>query len=214
GRVELLRVTHEDGWRLAPAAVRRAMGPATRLVVVNFPHNPTGALASREELAEIVAAVESSRARLFSDEVYRFLEHDEADRLPAAAEASERGISLGVMSKSFALAGLRIGWIASRDRAMLARVAAFKDYLTICSSAPAEILALIALRARDRVLQRSRAIARDNLALPGRFFGEWAGIVEWVPPRAGSTGFPRIVPPVDVDAFAAGLRESKGVLIL
>ena len=96
-----------------------------------------------------------------ADEVYRYLEVDEADRLPAGADALPGlGISLGVMSKSFALAGLRIGWLATTDRALLARCAAFKDYTTICSSAPAEILALIALRARDRVLARSRGIVR------------------------------------------------------
>jgi aspartate/methionine/tyrosine aminotransferase len=212
--VELLPMRHADGWRLDPAAVRAAVRPATRLVVVNFPHNPTGALASHRDFAEIVAAVEASDARLFSDEVYRYLERDEGERLPAAAEVSERGISLGVMSKSFALAGLRIGWIASRDRAMLARVAAFKDYLTICSSAPAEILALIALRARARVLERSRAIVRGNLAVLERFFADWSDLVQWVPPRAGSTCFPRLEPPVNVDAFSADLRERKGVLIL
>ncbi len=82
------------------------------------------------------------------------------DRLPAGADAFERGVSLGVMSKSFALAGLRIGWLATRDRDLLARCAAFKDYTTICSSAPSEILALIGLRARDRVLARSRGDRR------------------------------------------------------
>lgn len=212
--VDLLPLRHEDGWRLDPAAVRDAIRPSTRLVVVNFPHNPTGALASRDDFAEIMSAVEASGVRLFSDEVYRGLERSETDRLPAAAEVSERGISLGVMSKSFALAGLRIGWIASRDRAMLARVAAFKDYLTICSSAPAEVLSIIALRNRDAVLERSRRIVLSNLALLDDFFGRWQGIVEWVPPRAGSTGFPRIVPPVDINAFAAELRDDKGVLIL
>jgi aspartate/methionine/tyrosine aminotransferase len=212
--VSLLALSHEDGWRLDPAAVRAAIRPSTQLVVVNFPHNPTGALATRSEFDDVVSAVERSSARLFSDEVYRFLERDEAERLPAAAEVSERGISLGVMSKSFALAGLRIGWIASRDRAMLARVAAFKDYLTICSSAPAEVLSIIALRNGRAVLERSRRIVGGNLALLDGFFARWGGIVEWVPPRAGSTAFPRMVPPVEIEPFAAELRESKGVLIL
>src|SRR5206468_10888480 len=95
---------------------------------------------------------------------------DAADRPVAGGDTFERGVSLGVMSKSFAMAGLRIGWLATRDHDLLARCAAFKDYTTICSSAPSEILALIGLRARDAVLARSRAIVGSNLADLDRFF--------------------------------------------
>ena len=97
------------------------------------------------------------------------------------------------MSKSFAMAGLRIGWLATRDRDLLARCAAFKDYTTICSSAPSEILALIGLRARDTVLARSRAIVEANLPLLDRFFADHAG-VRLGPARGGSIGFPRLLP--------------------
>ena len=149
------------------------------------------------------------------DEVYRFLEFDDADRLPAGAEAAVRGVSLGVMSKSFAMAGLRIGWLATRDRDLLARCAAFKDYTTICASAPSEILALIGLRARDTVLARSRGIVAGNLELLETFFEGWADRFSWVRPRAGSVAFPRLtVPGVAIDDWAAGLVEAEGVLLL
>jgi aspartate/methionine/tyrosine aminotransferase len=152
---------------------------------------------------------------LLADEVYRFLEVDEADRLPAGADALPGlGISLGVMSKSFALAGLRIGWLATTDRALLARCAAFKDYTTICSSAPSEILALIALRARDRVLARSRAIVAGNMALLDGFLERWAGTFDWVRPRGGSIGFPSLRAGTPIDGFAAELVEAEGVLLL
>ena len=159
-----------------------------------------------------------ARARgihLLVDEVYRGLEFDEADRLPAGADTFERGISLGVMSKSFAMAGLRIGWLATHDRDLLARCAAFKDYTTICSSAPSEILALIGLRARDRVLARSRAIVAANLDRLDGFFEDWADRFTWVRPRGGSIGFPRLtVPGVRIDDWAAELVEAEGVLLL
>jgi aspartate/methionine/tyrosine aminotransferase len=149
------------------------------------------------------------------DEVYRFLEFDAAERLPAGADALDRGVSLGVMSKSFAMAGLRIGWLATRDRDLLARCAAFKDYTTICSSAPSEILALIGLHARDRVLTRSRSILAANLERLDAFFDDWADRFTWVRPRAGSVGFPRLtVPGVTIDDWAAGLVEAEGVLLL
>jgi aspartate/methionine/tyrosine aminotransferase len=118
------------------------------------------------------------------------------------------------MSKSFALAGLRIGWLATRDEALLAKCASFKDYTTICSSAPSEILALIALRARDRVLARSLRIVADNLELLDGFFRRQSARFAWVPPRAGSVAFPRLLGDVPIDRFAAELVEAEGVLLL
>jgi aspartate/methionine/tyrosine aminotransferase len=139
---------------------------------------------------------------------------EEADRLQTGADAFERGISLGVMSKSFALAGLRIGWLATRDRELLARCAAFKDYTTICSSAPSEVLALIGLRARDRVIARSRAIVGGNLPRLDRFVADHGDRFAWVRPRGGSIGFPRLLADEPIDDFATRLVEREGVLLL
>ena len=119
------------------------------------------------------------------------------------------------MSKSFAMAGLRIGWLASHDRDLLARCMTIKDYTTICSSAPSEILALIGLRARDRILARSRGIVAANLERLDEFFVDWSDRFTWVRPRGGSIGFPRLtVPGVRIDDWAAQLVEAKGVLLL
>jgi len=212
--VDLLPLDPEAGWALDFDLLRATLGPSTRAIVVNYPHNPTGALLRREEWERLVDLAREAGVLLFSDEVYRYLEHDPADRLPAAVESYERGFSLGVMSKSFALAGLRVGWLATHDADLLRRVAAYKDYTTICCSAPAEVLSLIALRARDAVLARSLRIVRENRSRLDPFFRRWAGVLDWVPPRAGSTAFPRLVPDVDVEAFAEDLRESEGVLVL
>ena len=210
-RVELREA---DGWRLDMAEVEAAIRPNTRLILVNEPHNPTGSLSERAAFDRLVDLAAESGARLIVDEVYRFLEFDPADRLPAGADALETGVSIGVMSKSFGLAGLRIGWIATRDRELLTRLAAFKDYTTICNSAPSEVLALIALRARDSVLARNRAIVEANLPLLDGFFARWAGIFEWVRPRGGSVGFPRLVANRPIGAFAEELVRDTGVLIL
>src|SRR5262249_51977477 len=149
-------------WSLDPSAIEAALRPNTRAIVVNFPHSPTGALLPRDTFDRLVSIAETRGIALFSDEVYRFLELDEATRLPAAVECGAHTMSLGVMSKSFALAGLRIGWIASHDASLLRRIMALKDYTTICSSAPSEILAIIALRGREAVLARSRGIIAAN----------------------------------------------------
>ncbi|MEN9937459.1 MAG: hypothetical protein RLZZ387_4038 [Chloroflexota bacterium] len=212
--VTLLPLDAERGWAFDLGALRRAVRPETRLIVVNFPHNPTGATVDRATFEGIVAQAEEAGAVLLSDEVYRLLEENPADRLPAAADLSPRAVSLGVMSKAFGLAGLRVGWVATRDRELLARMAAFKDYLSICNSAPSEALALVALRARERVLARSRGIVRANLELLDAFFARWAGAVGWARPRAGSIAFPKLSVGVPVAQAADELVAEEGVLIL
>ena len=211
-----LHELHESaGWALDLDVLRRQVTPLTRVIVVNLPHNPTGMLPDHATYDALVAIAADAGAHLLVDEVYRGLEFDEADRLPTGADALPRGISLGVMSKAYAMAGLRIGWLASHDRDLLARIAAFKDYTTICSSAPAEILSIIGLRARDRVLARSRGIVAANVDLLDAFFEDWADQFTWVRPRAGSIGFPRLtVPGVRIDDFAADLVQAEGVLLL
>ena len=212
--VTLVPLRYEDGWELDVDALRAQVRPSTKVVAVNFPHNPTGYLPTREIFASVVEIAREADAYLFSDEVYRLLEHDPDDRLPAAADLYEKAVSLGVMSKAFALAGLRIGWLATRDAELLRRVAAFKDYTTICNSAPSEVLALIALRAREAVLSRNMGIIRHNLPVADRFFEDWRGTFEWTPPRAGCIGFPRLAADVPVEGFAADLVEEEGVMLL
>jgi aspartate/methionine/tyrosine aminotransferase len=212
--VTLHELSEADGWSLDVERLIGALRSNTRLVVVNAPHNPTGMVPTHADWARLTGELARRGIHLLADEVYRFLEFDDADRLMAGADAFDRGISLGVMSKSFAMAGLRIGWLACHDRELLARCAAFKDYTTICASAPAEILALIGLRARDEVLARSRRIVADNLALLDAFFVRRSDRLSWVRPRGGSIGFPRLVDGVPADRFAAELVETSGVLLL
>ena len=217
-KVGLHLLREEDGWSLDVDRLVRSLHAETRMVVVNAPHNPTGMLPTPEEWRRLANECSSRGIRLVADEVYRFLEHDGAPTLPAGADLDERAVSIGVMSKSFALAGLRIGWLATRDRAVLDRCARMKDYTTICSSAPSEVLALIALRARDRVLDRSRAIVNANLAVLDDFFARRSDALTWVRPKGSSTGFPKLVSggPAgsSADAFAARLVEATGVLLL
>jgi aspartate/methionine/tyrosine aminotransferase len=212
--VTLHELRETDRWSLDVERLIGELRPETRLVVVNAPHNPTGMLPTHHEWARLTDELADRRIHLLADEVYRFLELDERNRLLAGADAFERGISLGVMSKSFAMAGLRIGWLATRDHDLLARCAAFKDYTTICSAAPSEVLALIALRARERVLGRSLRIVHDNLDVLDDFFRRRDGWFSWVRPRGGSVGFPRLLADVPIDAFAAELVEAEGVLLL
>jgi aspartate/methionine/tyrosine aminotransferase len=212
--VTLHELKEDERWDLDVERLIAALRPETRLVVINAPHNPTGMLPTHAQWARLSDAMADRKIHLLADEVYRFLELDEADRLVAGADAFPLGISLGVMSKSFAMAGLRIGWLATRDRDLLARCAAFKDYTTICSAAPSEILALIGLRAREQVLGRSLRVVADNLALLDDFFRRRSDRFAWVRPRGGSVAFPRLLSDVPIDRFAADLVAAEGVLLL
>jgi aspartate/methionine/tyrosine aminotransferase len=216
--VTLHELREADGWSLDVDRLVAEFRPGTRMVVVNAPHNPTGMLPTEGEWRRLGDECRSRGIRLVADEVYRFLEHDGAGTLPGGADLDPSFVSIGVMSKSFALAGLRIGWLATRDRGLLDRCARMKDYTTICSSAPSEVLALIALRARERVLTRSREIVAANLAVLDAFFAERAETFRWVRPRGGSTGYPRLVTGGaagdSAEAFTARLVDATGVLLL
>jgi aspartate/methionine/tyrosine aminotransferase len=211
--VTLHELQASEGWAIDVDRLRAQVTPRTRLIVVNAPHNPTGMLPDEATYGAVADIAAEASAVLFSDEVYRFLEHDGRAPLPAGADVGRHGVSLGVMSKSFAMAGLRIGWLASRDGAFLDACARFKDYLTICSSAPSEILALVGLRRRAAVLERSRAIVDANRLLLDGFFERQAARLRWVRPAGGPIGFPELLGDEPIERFADRLLAAEGVLV-
>lgn len=213
-QVSLVPLSEEAGWDLPVDRLAAAMRPTTRLLILNWPHNPTGALPDREAFSAMLALAEETGTRVLSDEAYRLLEHDPRDRLPAAAESSPGAVSVAGLSKPFGLAGLRVGWAVSRDPDLLARACAFRDYLSGCTAAPSEALALIALRARDQMLNRSRRLIAGNLALLDEFLADHGDIFGWQRPRAGNTGFLRVAAHLPADRLADELRRSEGVLVL
>ena len=210
----------EEGaeWRFDPAELEQLLRPDTRLVVWNFPHNPTGALPSAADFARMVGAVSRAGAWLFSDEMYRLLEPSPELRLPAAVDLYERAISLAGMSKAFGLAGLRIGWVATRDDAAVERMKELKDYTTICNSAPSELLALMALRTRETILSALVSRLARNREAAGAFFHRHRDHFAWAPPQAGTVCFPRLLNAETAgggaEDFCARLLEQTGTLLL
>lgn len=204
----------EGKWTLDPDFLERNIGRRTRMVIINFPHNPTGYQPGQDEFERILAIAARSGAYLFADEMYRLLEHDPAHRLPPAACAYEKGISLFGLSKSFGLPGLRIGWLATGDKELLRRFTVLKDYTTICSSAPSEILALAALRNREEIVGRCREIVRRNLEAAAAFFHKYGRLFTWFAPGGGSIAFPRLVERLRVADFCREAVEKKNVMIL
>jgi aspartate/methionine/tyrosine aminotransferase len=212
-------VTHWEpdenaGWRFDPDFLRRSIRPNTKLIVWNFPHNPTGFLPSRTDFETMMAIAQEHQVRVFSDEMYRLLEVDGSQRLPSAVEVWDKAIVLFGLSKSFGLAGLRIGWLVTREPEVHARLASLKDYTTICSSAPSEILAVIGLRASDRILARHRQRIANHLALLDDFFERHRRRLAWVRPRAGTVCFPRLLGPESSSQFAERVVSQGGIMIL
>jgi aspartate/methionine/tyrosine aminotransferase len=203
-----------ENWALDLDAVKAALRPNTKLVLVNFPHNPTGKVADRATFDGLAALCAERGIHLFSDEVYRGLERRPEIRLPQAAEVYDRGVSLNVMSKAYGLPGLRIGWIACKDRALLSRMERIKHYLSICNAGPTEHLAIVALKARQRILARNLALIETNLKATGDFFAEFAEIFDWTVPDGGCVGFPRYKGKDGVETFCRRLAEEIGVVLL
>ena len=201
-------------WDLDVERLSAALRPNTRLISINFPNNPTGKIISRACLDAIVELCRARGIWLFSDEVYRLIERDPARRLPQAADAYERGISLNVMSKAYGLAGLRIGWLACKDPAMLLKFERYKHFLSICNAAPSEVLACIALKAGHTLLTRNRALVRANLKVLEAFFGDYAQLFDWREPDGGCVGFIRYLGADGVEEFTRRLVEEAGVLFL
>lgn len=211
--VERWEARPENGWALDLDELRRRLRSNTRLVVLNTPHNPTGYLMPAAEFAALNQLAQERGFFLFSDEVYRESEHDPALRLPAASDLGPHAASLGVLSKTYGLPGLRIGWVAVQDRALLERMAQVKDYTTICSSAPSEFLAAVALRHRETLAARSLDTIRANLELLGAFFARHPDRFEWQRPLAGPIAFPHLLQDT-VTEFCERLVEQAGILLL
>jgi aspartate/methionine/tyrosine aminotransferase len=203
-----------DGWRLDVDAVRAALRPSTTAVVVNVPNNPTGALPDQATWRALAELCDDAGVRLVSDEVYRGIELDSARTLPQAADLLPAAVSVNVMSKAYGLPGLRVGWVACRDQALLEALERHKHYTSICDAGPSEFLATVALRARDQVLARTRGIVAANLPVFDAFFARHPDLFEWAAPDGGCVAFPRYLGADGVEDFCRDLVETEGVLLL
>ena len=185
--------------------------PNLKVVSVNFPHNPTGALPSSEEWARIVAICEARGLYLFADEIYQGI----GPRLESAATAYDKGISLGGLSKSMGMPGVRIGWLATRDVRFLRRVAELRDYTTICSSAPSQILAMAALQNRDHLWHRANAYVDAGRRAVEAVLARHADVLSWgAGPAAGPVGWVRLRRGSASQYAEALVRSDDGIMLL
>jgi aspartate/methionine/tyrosine aminotransferase len=200
------------GWALDFAALNAHITPKTRLLVLNFPHNPTGYLPTPEQLDALVKVAAQHDLWLFYDEMYHGLVHSGTLPIPSAADLSERAVVLSGLSKTYGLPGLRTGWLVIQDEALRQNVMNWKFYTSICPPAPSEFLALAAWRVREQLRQKNIAQIEHNLALVEQFFARWPELFVWKRPLAGSVALVKMNVP-SVTQFATQMAAEAGILI-
>ena len=204
----------DDNWQWDIDRVAAAIRPNTKLITINFPHNPTGAILEPQRYQALIELCRKHGIYLLHDEISNGLGPSDAQHLPLVADEYERGLSLGVTSKNLGLPGLRIGWTVCQDKELLGQMERLKHYLSICNSGPGEQLAIIALENRNRILARNNAIIDHNLALCDAFFARHPGLFEWERPQGSCMAFPRFLGEEGVANWAERMVNTSGVLVL
>lgn len=183
--VALWRIRPENGFRYDVDELEQLLTPRTRLIVLNTPHNPTGAMIPPADLRRIYALAESVGAYVLCDEAYRWLAVPGGEEFaPPVFDLGQRGISVGTISKPFGLPGLRIGWMAAPQE-IVARCWAMRDYVSLSPGKLNDALALLALEHREQIVARNRAIIAANLASAQEWIDANADLLAWQPPRGG-----------------------------
>ena len=183
--VQILHLSKENNYLPDLEKLRRLVTPETKMICINNPNNPTGALMSEQLLREIVEIARSADAWILCDEVYRHLSQEDG-WCPSIVDLYEKGISVSSMSKAFSLAGLRLGWIATHDMSVVKSCLSHRDYNLVSCGVFDEKLAAAALKHSDKLLERSRKIVRENLQI----LDDWVGSephVSYVKPQADTT---------------------------
>jgi len=210
--VQILKLTEQTDFLPDLEKLKKLATPGTRLIVINNPNNPTGSLMDRAYLEQIVAIARECGAWILCDEVYRGTDQEgETGMTASIADLYEKGISTGSMSKTYSLAGLRLGWIVGPEE-LIHAVSIHRDYNTISVGMLDDHFAAIALENKDKILERSHLITRTNLAI----LSQWVAgepLISWVKPKSGTTALLKYDLPMSSEEFCLGLIEKTGVML-
>jgi len=206
------KLRFEDNFVPDIAAIKKLITPRTRMVVVNFPHNPTGATITREQLEELVDAVSAVQAYLVWDSAFAELTYD-SEPLPDPSLVYNRCITLGTLSKGYGLAGLRVGWCFAEPE-LLNQFVHLRDYTTLYLSPLLEVVAQRAIEKADVLLRMRLERARLNLDILNKWLADHQDDVRWVRPRGGVTIFPELRRVDDVDQFCHRLAREYGAMVV
>jgi aspartate/methionine/tyrosine aminotransferase len=202
-------VRREDGFRIDPDEIKRLADAKTKLVLINTPHNPTGATIADDEMKALHDFTAQRGIQLVSDEVYHPIYHGRQTKsatwLPHATVISD-------LSKAFSIAGVRTGWIIEHDARRREQYWTARAYFSICNNTTGEILSEIAIRKREVVLGKTQEVASRNLKLLERFMAGHRDVLDWIPPRGGMTAFPWLVSGENGRPFCQAATE-QGILL-
>ena len=202
----------ESEWELDLGILQALITERTKLIVVNFPHNPTGYLPTLDELNQLVALASEHGIWIFYDEMYYGLVHSGTPDIPSAADLYDKAVVLSGLSKTYGLPGLRTGWLVVKDASLRAIIMNWKFYTSICPPAPSEYLAKIALSVKESIRQRNIGIIEKNLQIADAFFSRWPNLFKWRRPRAGSVALVEMDVP-SASEFSKKMAEEAGILI-
>ena len=201
------------GWRLDLDFLAENISPKTKMLIINIPNNPTGYIPVKTEMDRILNMADKMGTWVFCEETYRGMEHDPAAALPSLADMYSRATVIGGLNK-YGLPGTRMGWLVTKNRQVLSDCSIYKDYTTLCSNAPGEVLATIAMRNADALLQRNHKIVLENLAIAEAFFKKHKNMFMWIQPNGGATAFPKLLPPFDVTDMCEKAMNEKELFII
>ncbi len=202
-----------EGWTVDFDELESLIQPNTKIIAVNSPNNPTGYTFTNAEIEKLCSICEKHGIYLFADEVYKGLEMD-GEKRDWMADHYDRCVSLGVMSKGYGLAGLRVGWLVSKDTELLNKVVKYKHYLSICDSVPSEYLTKVALKHNDEILARNTKIIEENIKVADAFFDKYDYLFEKKPISCGPVAFHKLLIDMPVKEFCQMAVDKKGVLLL
>ncbi|KAJ5984264.1 aspartate aminotransferase [Penicillium waksmanii] len=223
--VSLWRTHAEHGWVPDVSELQFLVKKNTKMIIINNPNNPTGASIPRGVLEKLVAFASERGIIIFSDEVFRPLFHDNAQDLPHSiisfAGQYKNIIAVSSLSKAFSLPGIRVGWIISPNSDLVNEAINARDYTTISVSQIDQDIATYALDpvVREKILDRSRSICRQNLASLENFIAQHSTQLSWVKPTGASSAFVRILDrqtgvPVDDASYCENVLRDTGLLIV
>lgn len=209
--VDLLSLREENNYLPDLNELKSLVNEKTKMIIINNPNNPSGAIIEKEMLEEIVEIARSYDAYILCDEVYRRLLQEDDLVVPSIVDLYEKGISTSSMSKVLSLAGLRLGWIAG-PKEVITECFRHRDYTTISCGMLDDILAVHALKNYDKILDRNRKIIKDNLTILDAWV-EQEPLISYVKPRAGTTAMLKYDLPVSSEDFCIGLFKANGAFL-
>ena len=208
------RPSFEQNWAFDLETLKTKLTPQTRLLILNYPHNPTGACLTDREMSAIVNLCRTHGLYLIADEVYRFLRMDESCSDASFADLYESAVALGSFSKTFAAPGLRLGWVATKSAELMCKLLAYRHFTSTCSNLPCQWIASELLNRKDEIMQRNNAIVRRNAALLKEFVQQHTDLFAYIPPKGATMAYVKLLGGQSAMDFCMEILEHTGVLIV